>query len=233
LIRKKVKENPKSHEALSELGDFLRNMKRYREAKKVMKRALKFAPRDKDGASTWTMMGLVLRDAGDYDAAEHHFLTALNLHEKNHEAMYYLGELYKRMLRYEESKEAFEKAIEMKPEFIDTWVGLGVALAFLNRLEECFDILQNTVNIAPNRSKPRLVLGAFLTDLQRFDEAISAIKEAIKIEPESWEAWETLGYIYGEQGKLKESADCYRKAREFGAFERGDGEFYNPFQEDE
>ena len=105
VLRKKVKENPESYEALEDLGFFLRVMRRFREAKKVLKKALKLAPRDRDGASVWLSMGLLHYDECDYEKAIQHFLEAIGLNEKHIRALYCLAHSYKQTKRFAEAEQ--------------------------------------------------------------------------------------------------------------------------------
>jgi tetratricopeptide (TPR) repeat protein len=233
LLRKAVEDNPESYEALRDLGHFLSCTRQPTEAKQLLKNAIKLAPRDKDGASTWVAIGIHHFKEGDYDDAVHHFLEAINLSEGHYIAMYWLAHTYRQMSQYDEAEEVIEKAIEVKPDYIQAWLELAIIYANQTRYEECYNTLQNTVNIDPDNVDTWLHLGGFLIDMRRFDEAVIIQKKAIEVDSESWKAWQNLAYVYEEQGKKEEAAKCYRKARQFGALEMDDGEFYDPFNEDD
>ncbi len=57
------------------------------------------------------------------------------------------------MGRYDDAEDAIAKAIEIKPDFIETWHNLANIYGWQERYEECENTLRNAVSIAPKNTK--------------------------------------------------------------------------------
>ncbi|MEZ5429749.1 MAG: tetratricopeptide repeat protein [Verrucomicrobiales bacterium] len=121
--------------------------------------------------------------------------------------------------RFDETEQAYRKAIEIDPNFayIYPWNGLGNLLQdHLRRFDEAEQAYRKAIEIDPNIASPWNNLGNLLQDhLRRFDEAEQAYRKAIEIDPNIASPWNNLGNLLQDHlRQFDEAEQAYRKAIE-------------------
>ena len=112
----------------------------------------------------------------------------------------------------EEALAAFDKAIEMNPQYADAWNNKGVALDGLERYEEALKDFEKAIEIDPNFADARNNKGVALGHLKRYEAALKAFKKAIKINRRDAVAWKNKGDAFCKLEKYKDALKGYEKA---------------------
>ena len=81
--------------------------------------------------------------------------------------------------RYEEAIVAYDKALEINPQYSDAWNNKGIALSYLNRYEEASEACNKAIEIDPQNSNAWNNKGNILKILGRYGEAIEAFDKAL------------------------------------------------------
>jgi len=109
---------------------------------------------------------------------------------------------------------AFEKALEIDPEYCYSWYGVGLTLNNLGRNSEAITAYEKALEIDPKFHYAWSNLGATLNNLDRNSEAIAAYEKALEIDPRSHIVWRNLGNALRGLGCYSEAIAAYEKALE-------------------
>jgi Flp pilus assembly protein TadD len=126
------------------------------------------------------------------------------------------GMTLRRMKRYEEAIKAYDKAIEIKPDYVEAWNNKGAALSYINKQEEALKYYDKAIEIKSDYALAWNNKGSGLADLKRYEEALKAYDKAIEIKPDYALAWNNKGRSLSYLGKNEEALKCYEKAKELG-----------------
>jgi Flp pilus assembly protein TadD len=117
--------------------------------------------------------------------------------------------------RYDESEQAYRKAIELDGNCAALWANLGYLLIIrLNRFEEAEQAYRKAIELDKNDSSPCIYLGDLLCDhLNRYEEAEQAYLKAIELDGNDGIPWNNLGILLGDHlNRYEEAEQAYRKA---------------------
>jgi len=121
---------------------------------------------------------------------------------------------------WEQSREAFSRAIELDPDYALAYAGLADCFSFLYMYAEssATNRLQAETNsrlalqLAPNLAQVHASRGLALSHSRHHEQAETAFKRAIELDPKLFDAY----YFYGRdaftQGKLRQAASLFEKA---------------------
>lgn len=123
--RRRLKKNPHSASDWAQLGDLLVNIDgQESEAERAVRRAIELAP---DRERLWDGLMDCLNKAGKLAEAEIVASEALGRFQDS-KSWRRLGWVYERRKKYTEAIDAYEKAIELQPDFAIAWAELGLVL---------------------------------------------------------------------------------------------------------
>jgi tetratricopeptide (TPR) repeat protein len=152
------------------------------------------------------------RQTSRWSSGEPLFLHALAVTKNNFVAYNGLGVVYSDLGRLQESIEAYQQAIKIKPDYVDAYINLGNSYEKLGRYQEEIDVFRKAVKINPNYAMAYYNLGLAYGNIGRSQEAINAFKQAVKINPNHAESHYNLGVAYGQLNRSDEEIDAYRQA---------------------
>lgn len=141
-----VKLAPQDAEALSNLGNTLKKLKMFEEAKDVLNQAILIKP---DLASAHYNLGVTMRDLGRLDESEISLRQAINLKPDYAKAHNNLGNTLKDLGKLNESEASYRLAIEIKPDLAESYHNLGVLLKGLGIFEEAKKNFRRAIEIQP------------------------------------------------------------------------------------
>jgi tetratricopeptide (TPR) repeat protein len=116
--------------------------------------------------------------------------------------------------RHDEALEAYNKAIEIKPDSHLAWYNKGVALAVLGRRNESLVAFNKAIEIKPDYYSAWYNKGVRIAALGRHDEALEAYNMVIEIKPEYYPAWYNKGVTLAALGCHDEALEAYNTAIE-------------------
>jgi tetratricopeptide (TPR) repeat protein len=122
------------------------------------------------------------------------------------------GETLLELKRYKEALEAYNQAIELKPEYAEAFLGQGNSFLELKRYEEAVEAYDKAIQLQPNYVEAWNGRGKGLDFLQRYESAINAFDAAIKIQPNSLEAWTNKGNLQIQLQQYSEAISSFDKA---------------------
>jgi len=114
--------------------------------------------------------------------------------------------------RKEEAIAAYDKALEIKPDYHEAWNNRGTALSDLGRHEEAIAAYDKAIELKPDYDAAWYNRGTALSALGRHEEAIAAYDKALEFKPDLHEAWLNRGNALSALGRHEEAIAAYDKA---------------------
>jgi tetratricopeptide (TPR) repeat protein len=188
--------NPKSAQALYNLGEVYERYRYYEEAVDAYKRA--------------TLINSMYTDA---------YFRLGRIYDGLGKSIFHIDSSSKNESnRYlEAAVEAYKQVIRINPKYIESYIALGETLNYLHKIDEARGALKRAINHNPNYAPAYYTLGIILGSNKHYKEAIDALKTAIRIKPDysdeySGGAYAKLGEYYIALGSNKEAIEAYKQA---------------------
>ena len=122
-----------------------------------------------------------------------------------HQAQFRLGRAHQKRRRQEQAAEAFERAIERKPNALPYYTELARPLTSnsggVDEAARVVGILAKAIEIDPSDASARFELGKLRMGQGRLEEAAEQLRTAVEAEPDFNEAYFVLGQIHARAKK--------------------------------
>lgn len=142
---------------------------------------------------------------GLFDQALKYFDLAIYHDSSCPEAFYYRAVAYCTLPEYRDrALSDFEKAVELRPGYVDALEGASLARFALGNLGDAVHYASRAVEVCPTSGEAYYLLGNALLaieekDSEELDEAIEALTKSVELSPESATSWLALGRAYLER----------------------------------
>lgn len=149
-------------------------------------------------------LGLMRKEQGRYDEAEHHLRRAVELRPGTAESHYNYASLLIRMGRLDKAEDSIHRALEIQPADIHAKYNLAFVYWLKKQYQQTADTVVPLATLRPNDADIRGLAGLSLAALKRPTEAIPHLQEALRLAPESRHAshWRyRLGQAFHTTGK--------------------------------
>ncbi|MCR9289473.1 tetratricopeptide repeat protein [Saprospiraceae bacterium] len=134
-----------------------------------------------------------------FDEAITDLEQALSLDSTNVEYYHVLSDFY---LEYYKSRKALltiEKAANMYPRGIPTWLKLAEFQLILKQHENALFSLEHIRTIDPQNAEMFFMFGTVFKDMDKIDQALNAFQSAVEQEPDLIDAWINLGQLFAQK----------------------------------
>jgi tetratricopeptide (TPR) repeat protein len=88
--------------------------------------------------------------------------------------------MYVELGRYEDAMNAFKKAIEMRPGFAVSYIGLGRCYHKMRRIDEAEQMLKKGIELDPGSASSYLDLGQLYSEISSFDKEIAVYQRLLE-----------------------------------------------------
>jgi Flp pilus assembly protein TadD len=203
--RRGLEIEPENPDILNALGFSFFQQGKSREAVATLEKALAVDPKNWKAHNN---MALASIDLGEFAVAEAHYRESLAIEPQP--AIYNdLGFVLDRQGLADEAAELYRKSLELDPDSASAHYNLATSLARRGEFAEAERHFRAALEVNP--SAPAYTALAFVVWQQgRVDEASARLHDAIEVDPKYPAAYDRLGTILIEQGKLEEAAANYR-----------------------
>ncbi|HUD45319.1 MAG TPA: tetratricopeptide repeat protein [Candidatus Baltobacteraceae bacterium] len=157
------------------------------------------------GTLTWKQCGM-------YANPETLWQTTFRRNPDSWMAHNYLGLKYLQQGRLDGAIGQFQKAVEIKPGFVDGQDNLGLALLQAGKVDEAIVQFQRVLESNPGYADAWSGLGVALLQKGRVDEAISYYQKALRLKPNYPDAHYNLGVALFDKGRIDEAIIQYQEA---------------------
>ncbi len=157
------------------------------------------------------LRGDAYRKQGNVERARVEFQQAIESSgEPNPLAYNNLGVALDQLGHPEEAVKSFERALELKPRFLDARRNLVAVLFRMNRSDEACEHLAEIVRLAPVDAVTQFNLGVCLLREARVDDAIEHFQEAVELDPTYLNAQYHLARCLAQVGRTEDAIARYR-----------------------
>jgi len=105
----------------------------------------------------------------------------------------------------DQAAQAYRKAVEAAPEWVEARINLGTAMYQLGRMEEAREHFSIAVELEPQNALAEFNLGCVLEQLGKTGEAILHLFRAVELAPSLADAHLNLALAYEKTGKLHDA----------------------------
>jgi len=122
-----------------------------------------------------------------------------------------LGKIYKARKRYDESYQAFQKALEIDPIQAEALRETARIYEALGNFKEAEKAYQKAVRLRPKDFAVHNYLGAFYYRQSRLEEALEAFQKVVKLTPDYFAGLNNLGILYFELERRREARQMFER----------------------
>jgi tetratricopeptide (TPR) repeat protein len=212
LITRAIGLNANMAEAHCNLGNALRNLKRFEEARAAYENAIALKP---NMAEAHNSLGNVLRDLKRYDVALQSYDKAIALKPDYAEAHSNRGTALHDLKRFDEALVGYQKAIALSPYFAEAHGNRGNTLKDLKRFNEAIAAYDQAIALAPGFAEAHNSRATALRDLRRLEDALLGYDQAIAFKPDYEDAYRNKGLVLMELKRFDEALMSFDKAIAF------------------
>lgn len=107
--------------------------------------------------------------------------------------------------QFEKAIPLYEKALELKPDYVDVWKDLGVIYGQSKDYEEALRCFEKVHELKPNDMQALLNLGITYQNAGEIQKSIPYFKQVLEEQPENMQALYFLGNAYKSLGDIKKA----------------------------
>lgn len=122
------------------------------------------------------------------------------------------GNLFFNLGNFSEALKAYDKAIELEPNFVVAWINKGIVLGKFGNHEEAIKYLDKAIELDPYDDLAWYNKGVAFGKLGRHDEVLKFMDEVIKLKSNDAGAWMNKGVSLDRLGRYNEALIAYDEA---------------------
>ena len=157
---------------------------------------------------------LVLKAAGQIDAAIEKYDEAILIKPDFFEAYYNKGNAHRDNKQFKEAVACYDVAIVLKPDFAMAYLTKGNACKDIEKFDLALECYEKAIQLNPEYSEAYSNRGVVLKNLTLFAEAVASFDMAISLKPELSEAHYNRGACLEKLNQLTAALESYEKAFE-------------------
>ena len=122
------------------------------------------------------------------------------------------GAVLKSLGQLDLSIETYNKALEIKPDYVEAYYNIGVTLQEQVKLEDAIDYYNRALAIKPDYADAYNNVGNILQQQGRVEEAVFAYNKALSVQPHYAEIHNNIGIMLKERGNLAHAIEAFKRA---------------------
>ncbi len=171
--------------------------------------------RDPAKADAAYLLGLILAQAGEPEAALDIVATAADIHADDARLLALFGYLLQMSEQLEQAIAVYDRALLLDPTQGETWNNRGGALQSLGRLEDALDSFDMALNKTPGHFGALYNRATILLKLNRAKDALTDFTQVVARVPDYAEAWNNRGVALQSLGRLDDALADFSRAIAF------------------
>jgi predicted TPR repeat methyltransferase len=209
---------PEQPDALHFLGLVRHAQRRSDDGVALIRRALALAPTE---PGPWNNLGNVLVECLRLDEAAEAYRTSIAVAKgqpASAEALNNLGTVHRKRLAWAEAERCYREALALRPDFVDAWYNLSLALIGQGRVAEGLQANSRAIVLSPRHLQPRDQVVRALLLLGERERAAALYREWLAEDPANPVVQHQLAACLGDAAPERAS-DAYVE-RVFDSFAR-------------
>ena len=136
-----------------------------------------------------------------------------NIYDENsYEINLRLGWLYYNLGNYFESKNKYQKAVELMPYSIEAKLGLVLPVSAMGNWNDVIKTYEKVLEIDPQNSLVNYRMGAIHYERKEYEKALSYCEKTVNLYPFDYDSVVLLGWINYQMGNLREAKVLFQKS---------------------
>ena len=125
-----------------------------------------------------------------------------------------IGNALQAMGKLQEALDWYQKALEIKPDFVEVYANLGTIFAQQRQWEQAISYYRRAISVKPDFAGAYRNLAKIYTQINQAAAAAECLYQALKLEPRKATAEEclSLGNTFSKNGELNQAIACYQRA---------------------
>lgn len=159
-------------------------------------------------------LALTLAQLQEFEEAGEHLDKVIEGLAPSKEAAYphYLrGKIFNELNQTDKAAEQFQKAVDLRPDYAEAYLDLGLTWRRLGRHEEALEAFQKAARLDPERPDANHYLGREYLALNQTDPAVDHLKKALEATPDDTSIMFSLARAYQLQGNREEAMDLQQQ----------------------
>ncbi len=163
------------------------------------------------------ILGLTSINTQNFLEAENYFKKLLIL-KKSDEAYYTLGNIQKKIKKYENAISSFENAIKLNPKFSEAFNNLGNTKKLIHKRDEAISHYRKAISLKEDNIPALINLSIILKENNNYKELINIYKKILNLDSKNIKTIYNLGTAHLFLGNSLESRKCFEKVIELDNF---------------
>lgn len=157
----------------------------------------------------WVHLADVTRKLGDIAQATRFYNRAVALQPITEDDYFYAGQAKYALGDFEEARNDYIKAIQLKKDYLEAWYQLGkVTHKCVNNVKAC-QYFHAVTLLNPLTAYEYFIRSNAFIILGKFDDAKNDLNEALRLQPSFFDAFLCLGYVEESLKNYKEALNAY------------------------
>lgn len=144
-------------------------------------------------------------------------LVVNNINSNNASELAKKGNTLFELQRYKDALVAYQKAVEIRPNYAQAWNGQGKTLSRLKQYKEALTAYDKSIQLRPDYVEAWSGRGFVLQSLQRYSEAIASFDKALQLNENYPEVWNARGEAFSSLKQYDQAIKSYDRAIQFKA----------------
>jgi tetratricopeptide (TPR) repeat protein len=165
-----------------------------------------------DKARAYQLLGWITQERGQFDLAEKHYRTVVQMLPGDPMAHYRLARLLRRKGRLDEAVAEYKQALKAQPDHLPTLMDMAGLYDHLGRRDEAADCLRRALRINPQHVEALTSLATIALRQGNTSEAEQLYRNALEVNPENAQAHTNLAIILAQSDRASEAMEHYNEA---------------------
>ena len=153
-------------------------------------------------------------DAGDYIKALKHLSVANRANPASAEVWNNLGMVKANQARYDEARDCFMKALQLRSDLASAHNNLGAAEQKLGNLDAAVEAYRHALLLNPRQLRSWINLGLVFANSGRREKAVAPLERAVALDPHDYSAQRELAVVYDQLKRDDDALRHYYRAME-------------------
>jgi tetratricopeptide (TPR) repeat protein len=174
-----------------------------------LREAYSAAPGNKETASR---LAQLYADKGWLNEAIEIYKAIISKDEDDYSLLLEYGNVCFKHQDFEEAKALFQKLTALKPQRVEGWNNLGIAMLSRHQDDEALESFKKVLEIEPDNPGALLNLGNCYVTKGMIDEACGLFQKTVALKPDFSDGWFNLGNAYCSIKKFPEAVGAFEKS---------------------